>query len=135
MSALVEPFWRAMSDLIARLDGPLHFRFIVQPTVAVVLGVRAGLADARLGRSPFLSALFRDRAERHERLGQAWKDTRMVFLVALILDVIYQLGVHGGVYALELILTVTLLAWVPYGLVRGPASRIARFSQEQHHAR
>jgi hypothetical protein len=126
MSAIAEALVRAITNLVGRLDGPMHFRFIVQPTVAILLGVRAGIRDARLGQPPFLGALFWEREHRHERMGEAWKDTRTVFLVALVLDVIYQLGVHGGVFALELAITPTLLAFVPYSLVRGPACRIAR---------
>ena len=39
---------------------------------------------------------------------------------------IYQLIVHHGVYLLELLLTAVTLAIVPYVLLRGPVSRIAR---------
>jgi hypothetical protein len=40
--------------------------------------------------------------------------------------VVYQLVVHRGVYTLELLITAVALAIVPYILVRGPISRIAR---------
>jgi hypothetical protein len=59
-------------------------------------------------------------------LRQAWKDIGKVFLIALILDVIYQLIVHRAVYLLELLLTAVTLAIVPYVLLRDPISRIAR---------
>jgi hypothetical protein len=55
-----------------------------------------------------------------------WKDVCKVFIVATILDSVYQLRVHHGVYLLELVLTATVLAIVPYLLVRGPVSRVAR---------
>ena len=48
-----------------------------------------------------------------------WKDIGNVFIVALVLDSIYQVIVHSGIYALELLLTATTLALVPYGIVRG----------------
>ena len=38
----------------ARLHGPGRLRFIFQPTVAVVLGARDGVKDARSGNPPFL---------------------------------------------------------------------------------
>ena len=49
-----------------------------------------------------------------------------VFIVALVLDSIYQVIVHSGIYALELLLTATILALVPYVIVRGPVTRLAR---------
>jgi hypothetical protein len=70
--------------------------------------------------------LLRNPAHRRELLRQGWKDVGKVFLLAAILDVIYQLIVHRGVYLLELLLTAVTLAIVPYVLLRGPVSRIAR---------
>src|SRR5215831_11383186 len=75
---------------------------------------------------PFLSTLLRNPAHRRELLRQGWKDVGKVFLLAAILDVIYQLIVHREVYLLELLLTAVTLAVVPYVLLRGPVSRIAR---------
>jgi hypothetical protein len=49
-----------------------------------------------------------------------------VFLVATILDVVYQLIVHRSVYTLELLITAVTLAIIPYVLLRGPISRIAK---------
>jgi len=36
---------------IGRFDGPLHFRFIAQPLMAILLAMRDGWRDARAGRS------------------------------------------------------------------------------------
>ncbi len=46
--------WEFLSDLPARLTGPGRLRFILQPAMAVLLGLRGGLADARAGRPPYL---------------------------------------------------------------------------------
>src|ERR1700741_1495304 len=43
---LTERFFR---DILARLSGPGRLRFIVQPTVAIVLGIRSGVKDTREG--------------------------------------------------------------------------------------
>jgi hypothetical protein len=48
------------------------------------------------------------------------------FLVAATLDAIYQLIIHRFIYPLELLFTATLLALVPYFVLRGPVNRIAR---------
>jgi len=45
---------------------------------------------------------------------------------AATLDAIYQLIIHKFIYPLELLFTATLLALVPYFVLRGPVNRIAR---------
>ena len=128
-----EAIARGWMNLLARLDGPMHIRFIVQPAVAILLGVRAGVKDARADHLPFLVAL--RRAEmRPEMLRQAWSDIGRVFLLSMVLDAIYQTWVHHGIFLLELLATATLLALVPYGVVRGPARRIARSWLERRRA-
>jgi hypothetical protein len=111
----------------------MHLRFFLQPAVAVLLAIRAGMRDAREGASPFFASL-RNPEHRRERLRHAWKDTRKVFFVAVVLDAIYQVWFYRAIYALEMLITATLLALVPYALVRGPAARIARaFLAARHH--
>ena len=119
-------FARVWQNLGARLTGPMNLRLILQPTVATILAVRAGLRDAREKRGPFLATVLRNPAHRRELLRQGWKDVGKVFLLAAILDVIYQLIVHRGVYIFELLLTAVILAIVPYVLVRGLITRIAK---------
>jgi hypothetical protein len=51
---------------------------------------------------------------------------RNVFLIAAVLDAIYQFTVQQFIYPLELLFTATLLAIVPYCLLRGPVNRVAR---------
>src|SRR3954465_110747 len=97
----------------------MSFRLILQPAVAILLALRAGMRDAHEGRPPFLWALLSDQSCRRELMRQGWKDVGNVFLIALVLDSIYQVMVHSGIYALELLLTATILALVPYVIVRG----------------
>ena len=37
-----------LSHLIGRIHGPLNFRLVLQPTIAIVFAIRDGLEDARL---------------------------------------------------------------------------------------
>lgn len=106
----------------------MSFRLILQPAVAIILAIRAGMRDARDGRPPFLWAVLSNRGLRRELIGQGWEDVRNVFILALVLDSIYQVIVHSAIYALELLLTATTLALVPYVIVRGLVTRIARRS-------
>ena len=49
MDTIVEMLSRAVEQLIGRASGPLHFRLFIMPIVVTVLGIRAGLRDAREG--------------------------------------------------------------------------------------
>jgi hypothetical protein len=66
-----EIFTRVWADFVGRMEGPLHFRLIVQPLVACVLAVRAGLRDARQRKSPYLWALALGSGHRRDRCGRA----------------------------------------------------------------
>jgi len=125
-SQMDEVFNRVWENLIGRSAGPLNFRLLIQPMVATLIAIRAGLKDAREGRPAFLWAALSNPGYRPELLRQGWKDVGKVFILAMVLDSIYQLIVHRGVYVLELLITATVLALVPYVLIRGPVNRITR---------
>ncbi len=57
MSSFFSAYW---ADLIARIDGPLHFRFYIQPLMATLLAVRDGRRDALAGRGAYLWSLVTD---------------------------------------------------------------------------
>jgi hypothetical protein len=123
---VVEALSRGWENLFGRLDGPMSFRLIIQPAVAMLFAIRAGLRDARSGQPPIWWAVFANAAQRHELLRQGWKDVGTVFIVALVLDAIYQVIVHSGIYTLELLLSATILALVPYVLLRGLVTLLTR---------
>ncbi len=64
-------------------------------------------------------AFYTNPGRRRELLRQAQKDVGRVFILALVLDAIYQVITYSGIFTLELLLTATLLALVPYMIVRG----------------
>ena len=116
---------RLWEHLGGRIGGPLTFRLILQPLVAVGLAVRAGLLDARTGRPPYLWTIFTNPAHRRDLLREGWKAVVRIFVVAVVIDVAYQLMVFRRVYPGETLIVAFLLACVPYLLIRGPANRIA----------
>src|SRR5262245_4175910 len=122
---------RAWDQLVGRLSGPFSFRFILQPLVAAALAVRAGFRDARLADAPFLASLRDDAARRRERLRSAWKDVGRVFVVAVVLDGVYQIAVLRSLYPLQLLAVSVMLALVPYAVLRGLATRCARHCIER----
>jgi hypothetical protein len=126
MDMITEMIIRGWENFLARPEGSLNFRFIIQPTIATIIAVRAGLRDAREGRPAYLWAAFTNPEYRLQLLHGGWKDMRTPFLVAAALDPIYQIIIHKFIYPLELLFTATLLALVPYFLLRGPVNRVAR---------
>jgi hypothetical protein len=121
-----EALGRGWENLLGRFDGPLDFRLILQPAVAVFLAVRSGLQDARQGNPPFLWTILSNADQRHELMRHGWKDVGAVFIVAIILDVIYQIIMHASIYPLELLVTAAMLAILPYVFVRGLVTRLTR---------
>ena len=122
-----EFFARVGEMLIGRVDGPFNFRVLVQPTVAAILAIRAGLRDARDNRPPFLFwAIFTNPRARHDLPRQGWKDVGKVFIVAIVLDVTYELIVYRWVYPGQALIVAAVLAFIPYLVIRGPVTRIAR---------
>ncbi|MGH8033853.1 MAG: hypothetical protein ACREO9_01415, partial [Lysobacterales bacterium] len=80
-----------LEDLLGRLHGPLNVRIYIQPAIAAILAIRAGLRDAREGNPAFFWALFSSSVGvRRDLLREAWKDIAKVCAIAIVLDVVYQ---------------------------------------------
>ena len=110
--------------LIGRTIGPMKFRLILQPAMAIIFAILAGLKDAREGHPPYLWSVFTSPADRHDMLRHGWKDVRKVFIVAFVLDVAYELVVFHWVFPGQALLIAFVLAIVPYAVIRGPVTRI-----------
>ena len=118
---------RITEHLIARVTGPMKFRLLLQPGMAIFFAIREGLKDAREGRPPYFWGCLTDRGEREAMLKEGWKSIGKVFILAFVLDIVYQLVEHRWlVYPGEAVLVAIILAIVPYLLIRGPMNRIVR---------
>ena len=123
---LLDPFIRTWSDITSGVHAPLGFRLVVQPLVALFYAVRAGRADARAGRPLYFWAVVTDSVDRRALLREAWKHVGKVFIVAIIVDVIYQVIVERWVYPFEALMVGAVLAVLPYWIFRGLVNRILR---------
>jgi hypothetical protein len=124
---VMDVIWaRLGTHLIARITGPMKFRVFLQPSVAAFFAVRSGLADARAGKVPYLWALLMHHGRRGDIIRDAWKSVGRVFIFALILDVIYQVVVLHTLHPGQAIIVAFILAIVPYIIVRGLTTRVAR---------
>jgi hypothetical protein len=124
-----DPFVTYAANFVARLDGPLHFRFFMQPLMAIVLAFRDGRRDALAGRSPWAWVVVHDPTQRRHLLADGWKAISRVFLLAIVLDVIYQLIEWRTLRPLGALTTAIILAVIPYVLLRGPINRLLRLGR------
>lgn len=116
---------RISHNMVERVTGPMHFRLLLQPGMATFFAIRDGLRDARECKPPYFWGLFTDKGERESMAKNGWKSVGKVFILAVVLDVIYQLIEHRWtVYPGEAVLVAIILAIVPYLLIRGPVNRI-----------
>ncbi len=117
---------RFVDNLVARVTGPMKFRLLLQPTMATFFAIRDGLRDARECKPPYFWGLFTDTGEREAMVKNGWKSVGKVFILAVVLDVVYQLIEHRWtVYPGEAVLVAIILAILPYLVIRGPVNRIA----------
>jgi hypothetical protein len=116
-------FW---PDLVARFHGPGRMRFILQPTVAIILGARDGAKDRRQGSPPFLWGLMFHFAQRRELLRGALASVRNLVLVAILLDAISQLLIFRIVHPGAALLFGPVLIGLPYATSRALSNRIGQ---------
>ena len=121
-----EEMRRVWSNIVARPGGPMTFRFVLQPAMAGLAALRDGVAEARLGRAPYLSALVSGTGARGGLLWEGIVSTARILILGIVMDVIYQMAFLGQFYPGEAALIAILLAFVPYALLRGPIGRVAR---------
>ncbi len=117
---------RFIGNILGRLDGPMHFRFIVQPLMACIFAVIDGLKDARSGKPAYFWAIANNSQHRSDLLKDGWKHFGKIFVLAIVLDVLYLLKVHRTFYPGEMLIVALILAVLPYVLLRGPVNRIVR---------
>jgi hypothetical protein len=115
-----------LPDLMGRLNGPFTFRLVLQPLSAALIALRSGLRDARSGRPAYGWAVVSNPVERRELLKEGWRELSRVFIIAVIVDLIYELVVFGEIYPGQSLIVATVLALLPYPLLRGVVNRIIR---------
>jgi hypothetical protein len=123
-----ENLGRLWTDILDRPGGPMTFRFILQPAMALIAAGRDGVHDARLGRRPYFWALLHGVRDPGGRSGRLWEgiiSTARVIILGVVMDIIYQWRVLDTFYPGQAAVIAVLLAFIPYLLLRGPFERLA----------
>jgi hypothetical protein len=118
---------RVWHDLLERPSHLFRFRFILQPVMAGIAALHDGIADARMGRTPYFWALVTRSSRLLGRLEEGVISTERVLLLGLVMDTIYQLIVLKTFYPAEAAIVAIVLAFIPYLLLRGPITRFALY--------
>lgn len=71
-----------------------------------------------------------DKGERKSMLKDGWHHITGVFVLAIAMDVIYQIIEQRFVYVGEAISVAIILAIIPYLFVRGSVNRLARLDRK-----
>jgi hypothetical protein len=120
-----------IEELPQRFTGPGRLRFILQPMVAIVLGIRGGLRDAKAGNPPFLSGLLFSAGRRRELLRSGLAAIRNLIAFGIIMDIVFQLVLYRSVHPGPAVVVGPLFICVPYALSRALTTRLARRLREQ----
>lgn len=118
---------RYAEQMVTRFTtGPMKFRIYMQPAMALFFAIRGGLQDAKAGKPPYFWGCCFDKGEREAMIKDGWHHIARVFILAIVIDVVYQIIELKFVYVGEAISVAIILAIIPYLLVRGPVNRLAR---------
>ncbi len=124
MDTIVDHVSTAIEQLLGRASGPLHVRLVMMPTVVTILAIRAHLRDVRDGRPTVLGAFVTSPTERRRLLRTGLEDIGKVFIVACVLDTVYQLAVLRAFHPVQTLIVAVACAILPYALIRGPVTRL-----------
>jgi hypothetical protein len=114
-----------LEDLPTRLAGPGRFRFVLQPLVATLLGIRSGVADARAGRLPYLFGLVTDRRRRRELVRDGLATVANLLLLGVLLDAVFQWVILGVSHPGAALVVGPVLIVAPYAIARALSNRVA----------
>lgn len=118
----------AMHDYPAMLHGPGKLRFIIQPIIAILLGLRDGRADALAGKMPFLLSLVRSKA-RETIAREALKQIAIPLCLAVIMDCIFQYVILRSVLFRSAVAVGAVVIALPYSICRALTNRVVTRSR------
>src|SRR5262245_41848996 len=113
-------------DFPKRFSGPGRLRFILQPLIAILFGLRCGIADGKEHRLPYLSALYSHGHKRKELLQSGLTAIGHLLAMGILLDAVAQLLIYRQVHPGAAVVVGPLLVCVPYAASRDLVARLTR---------
>ena len=115
-------FWEGIArDLTGRgmFGGRFQLRLIVQPLIAMILGIRLGLHDAKQGKPAFFASVVTGGRHGLGLLRQGLRDAIVPLCVAFVLDGVLQYLILGHVRPAAAVVVGLLLVFFPFVLAAG----------------
>ena len=108
------------------MAGPGKGRFVLQPLVAIALGIRDGIVDAKQDKPPyFIRVLFKSERKLYV-LKTSLKSIAAPLTIGIVLDMVLQWVIFQGVFLLPALMAGTILVALPYSIARGLSNRVAQ---------
>jgi hypothetical protein len=117
-------------DIPKRLTGPGRFRFILQPLIAIILGIRSGLADARAGRPAYLFGMIFSREHRRGLMKDGFATIVNLLLMGILVDSVCQWLILGISYPGAALVVGPVLIVTPYTFSRSMTNRLSRLRKD-----
>jgi hypothetical protein len=122
----MDDFWQLFAaQLHERVSGPMKFRIVLQPIMAMYFAIRSGLSDARSGKDPYFWSFLIGRGHRFDLVKDGWESVGRVVILSAVLDLVYQYFVESSIHLRAALIVAIVLAVLPYVIVRGIVTRIA----------
>jgi hypothetical protein len=120
-----------IEDIPRRLTGPGRFRFLMQPLMAILLGILNGVADARAGRPPYLYGILFHRDLRLDLMKTGFSAVANLLLMGILMDAVFQRILFGVTHPFAAIVIGPVLIVTPYAIARALSNRLARLTKKQ----
>ena len=117
--------WQFLEELPQRFTGPGRLRFVLQPMVAIILGIRGGFRDAKAGHPPHMFGLVFSSGHRREFFKSGVRAIRNLLALGIILDVVFQVIIYHTVHPGAALIVGPILICFPYALSRVLTTRLA----------
>src|SRR5262245_46127738 len=114
-----------IEHIIAMAGGPGKLRFLVQPTVAIVLGIVHGLRDHREGEPPYLMGLIAARGDRLRRIRLTLREIAVPLCIAVLVSYTFQYIIRSRINFAYGFWYAAIFVALPYVAARGLANRLA----------
>jgi hypothetical protein len=114
-----------LAVLVLSLPGSLRDAFD-RGGIAIFLGIRSGLADARMEWPPYLYGILFHRDARRELLRTGFESVVNLILIGILLDSVSQWLIFGVSHPGAALLVGPVLIGLPYAFARALSNRLAR---------
>ena len=112
--------------------GKFQIRLILQPLIAIILGLRFGVRDAKAGKRPFFHALAHGEGGRGALLKHAARDVITPLIVAVIIDSVLQQLINHRIRPFASVIVGGILVFLPFLIVRALANRVWTHGHSGH---